>query len=184
VQVLQPAFAAPDGVLELARRVRVLVLDVDGVLTDGSLFIGDDGQEYKAFHSRDGHGMKMLMSQGVEIAIITGRTSRVVDHRAGDLGIQRVYQGVGDKLPVFRDLLESTGLEPAQAAYAGDDVVDLPIMFNCGLSIAVADAHPLVREHAHWVTPSGGGRGAAREISELLLYAQQRLDAAVKPYLG
>jgi 3-deoxy-D-manno-octulosonate 8-phosphate phosphatase (KDO 8-P phosphatase) len=128
--------------------------------------------------------MKMLMGQGVDVAIITGRTSRVVEQRAADLGISRVFQGAGEKLPVFRDLLDDAGLDASQAAYVGDDVVDLPIMLHCGLSIAVADAHPLVRRHAHWVTPSGGGRGAAREICDMLLFAQQRLDAAVQPYFG
>jgi 3-deoxy-D-manno-octulosonate 8-phosphate phosphatase (KDO 8-P phosphatase) len=184
MRVLAPEFHVPGDVLELAGRIRLIVFDVDGVLTDGSLYLGDDGQEYKSFHSRDGHGMKMLMGQGVDVAIITGRTSRVVEQRAADLGISRVFQGAGEKLPVFRDLLDDAGLDASQAAYVGDDVVDLPIMLHCGLSIAVADAHPLVRRHAHWVTPSGGGRGAAREICDMLLFAQQRLDVAVQPYFG
>ena len=149
-------------ILEKARNIKVVIFDVDGVLTDGSLFIGDDGQEYKAFNSRDGHGMKMLQKTGVEIAIITGRTSEVVKHRIKDLGIKIVYQGQHDKTLAFNDLLNTRQLSPAECAYVGDDVVDLPVMSQVGLAIAVQDAHPMVKKHAHWLTPSAGGRGAGR----------------------
>ncbi|MCU0935370.1 MAG: 3-deoxy-manno-octulosonate-8-phosphatase KdsC [Gammaproteobacteria bacterium] len=170
-------------IFDKASRVRVVVFDVDGVLTDGSLYLGDDGQEYKAFHSRDGHGMAMLREAGVEIGIITGRTSRVVVHRMASLGIEHVYQGQRDKLPAFEDLLAKLGVVADEVAFVGDDVVDLPILVRAGLAIAVADAHPLVLRHAHWQTPSRGGRGAARDVCELILEARGQLDELLRRYL-
>ncbi|HHL45161.1 MAG TPA: 3-deoxy-manno-octulosonate-8-phosphatase KdsC [Gammaproteobacteria bacterium] len=171
-------------ILEKAATIKLVVFDVDGVLTDGSLFLGDDGQEYKAFHSRDGHGMKMLQASGVDIAIITGRTSRVVQHRMDNLGIRHIYQGQLDKLPAFEELLQKLDITPDHAAYVGDDVVDLPVMRRAGLAVAVQDAHPLVKEHAHWCTPTGGGRGAARDLCELVMRAQGTLDNQLARYLG
>jgi 3-deoxy-D-manno-octulosonate 8-phosphate phosphatase (KDO 8-P phosphatase) len=170
-------------ILEKATRIRLLIFDVDGVLTDGSLFVGDDGQEYKAFNSRDGHGIKMLKSHGVEIAIITGRTSKVVEHRMENLGITRVYQGKLHKLPAFEELLAEAGIAAEETAYVGDDVVDLPVMRRVGLAIAVQDAHPLVRQHSHWQTPSTGGRGAARDVCEMLMEARGVLDEEMSKYL-
>ena len=170
-------------ILAKAAQIRLIIFDVDGVLTDGSLFIGDDGEEYKAFHSRDGHGMKMLRATGVEIGIITGRTSNVVRHRMASLGIHYVYQGQLEKLPAFEELIGKLGLEQGQVAYVGDDVVDLPILIRAGLAVAVADAHPLVKRHAHWTTPHGGGRGAARDVCELIMEAQGTLDATLQHYL-
>jgi len=170
-------------ILEKAARIRLVIFDVDGVLTDGSLFLGDDGQEYKAFNSRDGHGMKMLQSNGVEIAIITGRSSQVVSHRMASLGIEHVYQGARDKAPAYVELRDKLGLDDAQVAYVGDDVVDLPVMRRVGLAIAVQDAHTLVKKHAHWQTPSRGGRGAARDVCEMLLEAQGKLDDELRKYL-
>ena len=160
-----------------------VVFDVDGVLTDGSLLIGDDGQEYKAFHSKDGHGMVMLQHSGVQIAIITGRTSEVVRIRMESLGIQHVYQGRREKLPAYEELKQACSLDDAAIAYVGDDVVDLPVMSRVGLAIAVQDAHSLAKQHAHWITPSGGGRGAAREVTELIMDAQGTLQAALATYL-
>ncbi len=170
-------------ILEKAARIELVVFDVDGVLTDGSLYIGDDGQEYKAFHSRDGHGMKLLKEAGVEIGIITGRTSRVVEHRMASLGIEHVYQGQLEKLPAFQDLTRKLELAPQNVAYVGDDVVDLPIMVKVGLAIAVADAHPMVTRHAHWQTASPGGRGAARDVCELILDARNGLQDVFGRYL-
>ena len=166
-----------------AAAIRLIVFDVDGVLTDGGLFIGDDGQEYKAFNSKDGHGMVMLQTTGVEIAIITGRTSEVVRIRMASLGIERIYQGKREKLPAYEELKQITGLTDEQIAYVGDDVVDLPVMTRVGFAVAVQDAHPLAKQHAHWVTPSGGGRGAAREVCELIMDAQGTLQSALRPYL-
>jgi 3-deoxy-D-manno-octulosonate 8-phosphate phosphatase (KDO 8-P phosphatase) len=170
-------------ILEKAARIRLLVFDVDGVLTDGSLYIGDDGQEYKAFHSRDGHGIKMLLGHGIEIAVITGRTSHVVEHRMKNLGIAHIYQGKREKLPAFRDLTRKLGVTEDQTAYVGDDVVDLPVMRRVGLAIAVQDAHPLVRRHSHWQTPNPGGRGAARDVCELIMEAKGVLDDEMSRYL-
>jgi len=170
-------------ILAKAAQIKLIIFDVDGVLTDGSLFIGDDGEEYKAFHSRDGHGMKMLHATGVEIGIITGRTSNVVRHRMASLGIQHVYQGQLEKLPAFEELIAKLGVAPQQVAYVGDDVVDLPILTRVGLAVAVADAHPLVKRHSHWTTPNGGGRGAARDVCELIMEAQGTLEATMQHYL-
>jgi 3-deoxy-D-manno-octulosonate 8-phosphate phosphatase (KDO 8-P phosphatase) len=170
-------------ILDKAKKIRLVVFDVDGVLTDGSLFLGDDGQEYKAFKSLDGHGMKMLQRTGVEIGIITGRTSKVVSMRMDSLNVQHVYQGQLEKLPAYETLKKDLGLEDDQIAYVGDDVVDLPIMRQVGLAIAVQDAHRLVRQHAHWQTPSGGGHGAAREVCELVMEAQGNLEHSLQGYL-
>lgn len=161
----------------------MVIFDVDGVLTDGSLFIGDDGQEYKAFNSKDGHGMKMLQKSGVQIGIITGRTSNVVRIRMESLGIHHVYQGQHDKREGYADLKKATGLSDEQIAYVGDDVVDLPVMTRVGLAIATHDAHQMTRKHAHWITSAGGGRGAGREVCELLMHAQGTLEAELQSYL-
>lgn len=181
---LTPAFEIPARARELAARVKLVLFDVDGVLTDARLIIGDDGQEYKAFNSKDGHGIKMMQSHGIAAGIITGRSSKVVEHRVRDLGIKHVYQGCRDKHPVYRKLLDELKLKPEETAFVGDDVVDLPIMLEAGLAITVADAHPLVRRHAHWVTPSAGGHGAGREVCELMLYAHGVYATEMKKYLS
>jgi 3-deoxy-D-manno-octulosonate 8-phosphate phosphatase (KDO 8-P phosphatase) len=168
---------------EKAAQIKLLIFDVDGVLTDGSLFLGDDGQEYKAFHSQDGHGIKMLQKHGVRCAVITGRTSRVVEHRMRNLGIDLIYQGQENKLEGFNDLLGRVGLTPEQVAYMGDDVVDLPVMCKVGLAIAVRNAHPWVVRHAHWQTPRAGGQGAARDACEMLMEAQGVLQRELESYL-
>jgi 3-deoxy-D-manno-octulosonate 8-phosphate phosphatase (KDO 8-P phosphatase) len=166
-----------------AQRIRLVVFDVDGVLTDGALYLGDDGQEYKAFHSKDGHGLRMLQDSGVAVAIITGRVSRVVEHRVHDLGIAHVYQGRREKLPAFEELVTKTGLRSEQIAYVGDDVVDLPVMVRSGLAIAVQDAHPFVKQHAHWITEHCGGHGAARDVCEFLMNAQGTLESQLQKYV-
>jgi 3-deoxy-D-manno-octulosonate 8-phosphate phosphatase (KDO 8-P phosphatase) len=170
-------------ILERASRIRLLIFDVDGVLTDGSLFLGDDGQEYKAFNSRDGHGIKMLQKHGVTVAIITGRTSKVVEHRMANLGVTHIYQGKLEKLPAFEELIKEVGVSADQTAYVGDDVVDLPVMRKVGLAIAVQDAHPMVVRHSHWQTPTAGGRGAARDVCEMLMEAHGVLEQELGRYL-
>jgi 3-deoxy-D-manno-octulosonate 8-phosphate phosphatase (KDO 8-P phosphatase) len=170
-------------ILDRARRIHLVIFDVDGVLTDGSLFLGDDGQEYKAFNSRDGHGMTMLQQTGVILAVITGRTSEVVRIRMESLGVKHVYQGRRDKIPAYEELKRALDIADEQIAYVGDDVVDLPIMRRVGLSIAVADAHPLVQKHAHWQTASPGGRGAGRDVCELVMEAQGNLSRMMAHYL-
>jgi 3-deoxy-D-manno-octulosonate 8-phosphate phosphatase (KDO 8-P phosphatase) len=167
-------------VLARAAAIKLVIFDVDGVLTDGGLYLSDDGQEYKVFHSRDGHGMKMLKYTGIEIGIITGRTSQVVNHRMQNLGITHVYQGQKVKLPAYKQLREKLGLQAHESAYVGDDVVDLAIMRRVGLAIAVQDAHPLVKQHAHWITPHPGGRGAARDVCELIMEAQGTLKTQLE----
>ncbi|WPL15414.1 3-deoxy-D-manno-octulosonate 8-phosphate phosphatase KdsC [Thiorhodovibrio winogradskyi] len=169
--------------IERAKSVRVVIFDVDGVLTDGSLFIGDDGQEYKAFHSRDGHGMVMLQETGVSLAVITGRQSQVVRLRMESLGIRHVYQGRRDKLPAYNELKERLQLSDRDFAYVGDDVIDLPILSRVGLGVAVADAHPMVKAHCHWQTTNGGGRGAAREVCEFIMRAQETFEPMLARYL-
>ncbi|MBK5962851.1 3-deoxy-D-manno-octulosonate 8-phosphate phosphatase [Thiocystis minor] len=167
---------------ERAARIRLVIFDVDGVLTDGSLYLGDDGQEYKAFHSRDGLGMTLLQETGVRLAVITGRTSKVVQLRMENLGISEIYQGYRDKLPAYEELKRRLSLTDDVIAYVGDDVVDLPIMRQVGLAIAVGDAHPRVQQHAHWHTRAGGGQGAAREVCELILDAQGTLERAMSRF--
>ncbi len=170
-------------ILQKAANIKLVIFDVDGVLTDSTLFIGDDGQEYKAFNSKDGHGMRMLQDGGVEIAIITGRVSNVVEHRMRDLGIKRVYQGKREKLPAYEELLKDVQLSHEEVAYVGDDVVDLPVMCKVGLAICVQDAHPLVKRHAHWITERGGGKGAGRDVCELILEARGKLDDMLASYI-
>jgi 3-deoxy-D-manno-octulosonate 8-phosphate phosphatase (KDO 8-P phosphatase) len=175
----------PADILDRAKTIKLVIFDIDGVLTDGSLFFDNQGQEYKAFNSKDGHGMRMLMESGIEIAIITGRQSALVLHRAMNLQIpsNRIWQGYRDKRPAFQDLLTQTGLQPSEIAYVGDDVIDLPVMTQVGLAVAVADAHPFVQQQAHWVSHYNGGRGAARECCELFMYAQGTLADKLASYL-
>ena len=176
------SFDVRRDVLDRATKIKLALFDVDGVLTDGRVILGSD-DEYKAFDIKDGHGLRMLARRGIAIGIITGRSSRAVERRATELGIEHVYQGCKEKLPVYRTLVAELGLTPEQTAYTGDDMMDLPIMLQAGLAVAVSDAHPLVRQHAHWVTPSPGGRGAARELAELILYAQGSYDDEILRYL-
>jgi 3-deoxy-D-manno-octulosonate 8-phosphate phosphatase (KDO 8-P phosphatase) len=170
-------------ILEKAANIKLVIFDVDGVLTDGGLFFGDDGQEYKAFYSRDGLGIKMLQRTGVEVGVITARESQVVIHRMKNLGIEHLYQGRLDKIRAYEDMIEKLNVTHAQTAYVGDDVVDLPVMQRVGLAVAVADAHPFVKQHAHWSTQHGGGRGAARDVCELILQAQGNLEAQLNAFL-
>lgn len=174
-----------DKIKELAKNIKLVILDVDGVMTDGSLFYDNSGQEYKAFNSKDGHGIRMLQDAGINIALITGRTSELVLHRAENLKISPalIYQGYRDKRPAFRELLKKTELDPKNIAYVGDDVVDLPIMTKVGFAIAVGDAHHFVRKHAHWTTKNIGGKGAVREVCEMLLDSRGKLDEALEAYL-
>jgi 3-deoxy-D-manno-octulosonate 8-phosphate phosphatase (KDO 8-P phosphatase) len=157
-----------------AKKIRLLVLDVDGVLTDGSIILDNDGNELKAFHVRDGHGLKMLGESGINVAIITGRSSKVVARRAAELGITDVYQGCHNKAQAYEKLLEKFGLKDSEVAYVGDDVVDIPILKRVGLPVAVADAVDEARKHALLVTKNRGGRGAVREVTDLLLRATGR----------
>jgi 3-deoxy-D-manno-octulosonate 8-phosphate phosphatase (KDO 8-P phosphatase) len=169
--------------LNRAKSIRLIAFDVDGIMTDGGLYLSDSGEEFKRFNSLDGHGLKMLKASGVELAIITGRTSRCVELRAKNLGINYLYQGVQDKLAAMQSLLAELHVTPEAAAFMGDDVVDLPAMSFSGLALSVPEATQLVRDRAHYVTHRSGGHGAVREVCELLMAAQGTLDAQLKPYL-
>jgi len=159
---------------ERAANIRMLVLDVDGVLTDGKLYFDHAGNELKAFNTRDGMGMKALQRAGIDVAVITGRKSGAVEHRMAQLGIQHVYQGREDKLEAFLELLEVTGLDAGQVCFAGDDWIDLPVLLRAGLAVSVADAEDHVKQQAHWITRRNGGDGAVREICNLILAAQEK----------
>jgi 3-deoxy-D-manno-octulosonate 8-phosphate phosphatase (KDO 8-P phosphatase) len=169
--------AVPAEVRDRAARVRLALFDVDGVLTDGSLYFTEDGHELKVFHAHDGHGLKMLDKAGITVAIISARESSAVTRRARELGISHLYQGVHDKIPAFERLCAELNVTPRECVYTGDDVVDLPIMLRCGLSVTVPNGHHTVKSAAHWITGAPGGRGAVREVCDLILYAQGKMAA-------
>lgn len=170
-------------VLEKAKKLKLLILDVDGVLTDGRLFFDNEGTEYKCFHARDGHGIKLLRQTGVEVAVISGRNSNSVALRMKNLGIEHVYQGHENKQSAFIELLEKTGVTPEQAGHVGDDLLDLPIMMRVGLAIAVQDANFAVKERADWCTTLPGGQGAVREVCDFIMQAQGNFDNVLNAYL-
>jgi len=161
-----------------ARRIALAIFDVDGVMTDGRIYLGESGEEMKAFNVLDGHGIKLLRDSGIEIAILSGRKARCVERRAGELGIKHVIQGAGEKLPVFFKLLESLRLKPEQACYMGDDLVDLPVLEACGLAFTVPDAPAEVKRSAHQVTRRRGGEGAVRDACETLMRLRARKPTA------
>jgi len=158
--------------VERASRIRALVLDVDGVLTDGRLYFDNHGNEMKSFCTRDGLGIRALQQQGVKVALITGRESQIVRNRAENLGIEHVYQGRNDKLNAFHELLRATTWEASSVCYAGDDWFDIPVLDRVGLAVTVPEADAVVRSHAHWITSSAGGNGAVRQICDLILAAR------------
>ncbi len=169
--------AVPADIRERAARVKLALFDVDGVLTDGRLLYTDDGRELKAFHVHDGLGLKRLITNGIEVGIITSRMSHMVTERTAELGIAHVYQGQTDKLACYEELIHALKLEPGQTSYCGDDLPDLRVMARVGLSIAVANAQPVVAERAHWHTQRRGGEGAVREVCDLLLAAQGKSES-------
>jgi len=171
------AAAAPPDIFPRAAAVRMFLFDVDGTLTDGRLFLGDNGAEFKCFDARDGQGVVMLMAAGIEVGIITGRRSQVVAERMSALGIRHIYQGQSDKREALARIRAATGLPDAAFAYMGDDLPDAPVLARVGLALTPADAHPQVQRLAHWVIPHGGGAGAARAAAELVLAAQGLLAA-------
>jgi 3-deoxy-D-manno-octulosonate 8-phosphate phosphatase (KDO 8-P phosphatase) len=156
-------------IVGIAKKIGLLILDVDGVLTDGSIILDNEGNEYKSFHVRDGHGIKMLIRAGIGVAIITGRHSKVVARRAEELGITDVFQKCFDKKAAFDDLLEKYSLSEGEVAYVGDDIVDAPIMKRAGLPVTVADGDEELKKFALLVTSRRGGRGAVREVTDLIL---------------
>ena len=166
-----------------ARRIRLAIFDVDGVLTDGTIHLSATGEETKAFNILDGLGFKMLADSGVQLALLSGRKSDIVRLRARETGVAHVLQGIGDKLAAYEKLLRKLGLTNAQCSFMGDDLPDIPVLRRCGLALSVPNAAKVVREHAHHVTEKAGGRGAAREACELLMRAQGTLDAQMAVYL-
>ncbi|MHC8441203.1 MAG: KdsC family phosphatase [Candidatus Eutrophobiaceae bacterium] len=162
----------PQAILDKARHIRLAVFDVDGVLTDGRLYLGSNGEEFKAFHVHDGQGLTMLRENDVQVAVITARSSSVVAERMQALGIEYVFQGRMDKGECLLGLMEKLSLQRKCVCYTGDDLVDLPAMRHAGLKVAVADAQPQIRASADWITCKLGGVGAVREVCDLLLYAQ------------
>lgn len=159
-------------IYERAKKIRVVIFDVDGVLTDGGLYYADSGEELKAFSVYDGHGIRMLRENGVAAAIISGRSSRALEARARNLGIELLYQGAAEKLAAFDEILERCGVAGETCAFVGDDLPDLPVMERCGLAVAVPDAPAPVRRRAQYVTRARGGRGAVREVCEIILRAR------------
>jgi 3-deoxy-D-manno-octulosonate 8-phosphate phosphatase (KDO 8-P phosphatase) len=162
--------------------VRLLILDVDGVLTDGRIIMDDTGREIKHFDVKDGHGLKILMRYGIAVVLLTGRRSTVVEHRARDLGIDEVHQGIFNKLELLNGILEKRNLKSSNVAFVGDDVVDIPLLKRVGFSVAVADASEDVKGAADYVTTSKGGRGAVREVCEIILKGQDKWDDVARRY--
>lgn len=172
---------------ELRERIiplRLLILDVDGVLTDGRIVINDHGEESKFFDVKDGHGLKVLMRCGLEVVWITGRKSHVVEYRAKDLGVQEYHQLIWNKVEVYEEILVRKGLAPAEVAYVGDDIVDIPLLKRVGFAVAVNDAVSEAKQAAHYITSQRGGRGAVREVCDLILQGQEKWDRLLARYFS
>ena len=165
---------------ERLKNIELLLLDVDGVLTDGGIIYTDSGEQIKVFNSRDGLGIRLLQDAGVQVGIVTGRASQVLRHRCENLGIDLLFDGIADKSSVLKEICDRTGIEPANIAFVGDDLVDLPLFSCVGVSIAVADAHEVVREKVDWVTAAAGGSGAVREICDEILKSKGLFDQIVE----
>lgn len=170
--------------LEKIKLLRLLILDVDGVLTDGRLFFDEQGTEYKCFHARDGHGIKLLRQTGVEVAVISGRKSRSVALRMENLGIEHVYQGHEHKIAAFQEVLAKVHLTAEQVAYVGDDLLDVPVMRRAGFAVAVSDANSTVKQYADWCTETPGGLGAVREVCDLIMQSQGTFESVLQRYLN
>ena len=176
-------YEVPEAVLERARDIRLAIFDVDGVMTDGSLYVGANGEDFKRFNVYDGHGLHLLSAGDITTAVITARRSRALEHRARELGISHCLMARRNKLEALGELRQATGFSDQQCCYVGDDVVDAPVLLRCGLAVSVPNAHRVTRQIAHWVTPSRGGSGAVREVCEMILHAQEKLDPILQSYL-
>jgi 3-deoxy-D-manno-octulosonate 8-phosphate phosphatase (KDO 8-P phosphatase) len=172
----------PAKIRRKAQRIKLLLLDVDGVLSDGRIVVDNEGEEMKYFDARDGHGIRLLARAGIEVGLLTGRSSRVVSHRARDLGIRMVYQKVFNKVDAYQKIKRRKRLTDLEVAYVGDDIVDLPVLRRVGLSIAVRDAWEGLKNKVDYVTEQKGGRGAVREVVEMLLHAQGKWGEVTKSY--
>lgn len=164
------------SILSIAKQIKLLICDVDGVFSDGLVYMGNDGEELKTFHTRDGYGVKSLMNAGIEVAIITGRQSKIVENRMTALGISLIYQGQDDKIKAYQDICSKLNIAPEQTGYIGDDLIDWPVMEKVALKVCVADGHPLLVKRANYVTAIKGGHGAVREVCDLILQARNELD--------
>ena len=173
-----------ENAAERASGVRLMIFDVDGVLTDGRLYLSDNGEEMKAFSTWDGQGIKMLQESGIAVGVITARSSRVVERRARELGIKLLRQGASDKAGALAGLLAGQNLQASEAGYMGDDLADLPVLMRCGFAATVPSAPEVVRARVHYVARAAGGEGAAREVCEFILRAQNSLENAVAAYLA
>ena len=167
-----------DDIWQRAQKIKLLICDVDGVFSDGRIYLSNAGEELKAFHTRDGYGVRSLLTSGFQVAVITGRKSQIVENRMTALGITHIYQGIDNKFEPFEALMAHYQVSSDEVAYIGDDIVDLPVMKAVGLAVCVADGHPYVKQHAHMVTHINGGHGALRELSDLLLLSQNKFTSA------
>jgi 3-deoxy-D-manno-octulosonate 8-phosphate phosphatase (KDO 8-P phosphatase) len=165
-----------------ARKIRLLLLDVDGILTDGRILYDEDGREIKIFHVQDGQGIRWLQKEGIEVGFLSGRSSRSVEMRAKELGISFLFQGIKDKIKIYERILQKTRLESEQVGYMGDDFIDLALLKKVGLSISVINGHPLIQKEVDYVTRAAGGYGAVREVSEFIIKAQGKWDFILKKY--
>jgi len=172
-----------DSLLEKANKIKLLICDVDGVLSDGKVYYSNQGEELKNFNIKDGLGIKQLLNSDIQVAIITGRKSAIVDKRAKELGIPFIYQGNVDKQSAYQDILEQMKIQKYQVAHIGDDLPDLPLMLQSGIGICVSDGYYLVQQQADWVTNKAGGQGAVREVCDLILTAQNKLSKIHQKYL-
>lgn len=170
--------------LAAAKQIKLLICDIDGVFSDGSIYVGNNGEELKTFNTKDGFGIRALLNNGVEIAIITGRTSNIVKTRMNSLGVTNIYQGMENKLIGYQQLLKDFNLKPEQVGYIGDDFPDIPVMQEVGLAVAPGDAHPYVKEIAHLTTTMNGGRGSVRELADLIVMSQQGEQAITEQLMG
>ncbi len=184
-KIPQPVFefALSTELQDKAKKIKLLILDVDGVLTDGRIFITASGEEIKAFNTLDGHGLKMLQSTGVKLAIITGRDAAGVAHRVNGLGIDYYLAGIQDKKTAYANLIKEVGVSEEECAYVGDDVVDLPVMVRCGFAVAVPNAHAWVKHYADYQTVADAGQGAVREACEAILFAKGKLSGLLEEYI-
>jgi 3-deoxy-D-manno-octulosonate 8-phosphate phosphatase (KDO 8-P phosphatase) len=171
-----------DAILRKARKIRLLLLDVDGVLTDGRIFFDEKGREMKYFHVHDGLGIRWLLNEGIKVGFLSGRSSGAVEMRAKELGISFLFQGIKDKMILYGKLLQKTKLDPGQVSYMGDDFIDLRLLKNVGLSISVSNGHPLVQKEVDYITQAAGGLGAVREVCELIIKAQGKWKSLLRDY--
>jgi 3-deoxy-D-manno-octulosonate 8-phosphate phosphatase (KDO 8-P phosphatase) len=164
------------SILDIAKEIELLIFDVDGVFSDGLIYMGNNGEELKTFHTRDGYGIKSLMNAGIEVAIITGRKSKIVENRMKSLGISIIYQGQDDKLQAYNEICQDLTISSEKTGYVGDDLIDWPVMEKVALKVCVADGHPLLTKRANYITVMKGGHGAVREVCDLILESRGELE--------